>query len=157
MDSENEIRFVAEMTLGKLAKWLRILGFDAIYGANVAGEKLIGTARDRILLTRTKRIRNMKIAKECIFITSNHPFEQLREVVLMLGIEKEDIRPFSRCIQCNASIRSIEKNAVRGRIPDYIWETQETFHTCNHCRRIYWSGSHTRRSHDIIKRLFNDI
>jgi uncharacterized protein with PIN domain len=154
MDRGNEIRFVAEMTLGRLAKWLRILGFDTIYGANVAGEKLIDTVRDRILLTRTKRIRDMKIAKECIFITSNHPFEQLREVFLVLGIEAEDIRLFSRCIQCNASIRSIKKNAVRGKVPDYIWETQDAFHTCSHCRKIYWSGSHAERSHDIIKRLF---
>ncbi|MBW2602916.1 MAG: Mut7-C RNAse domain-containing protein [Deltaproteobacteria bacterium] len=154
MESKSEIRFTAEMTLGKLAKWLRILGFDTVYAVNVTGEKLIDTASGRILLTRTKRIRNMKIAKECLFITSNHPFEQLREVVSLLGIAKEDMRPFSRCIRCNASIRSVEKNAVRGKVPDYIWETRDTFHTCIHCRRIYWSGSHIRRSRDIIKRLF---
>jgi len=153
MDSANEIRFTVEMTLGKLAKWLRILGFDTAYAANVAGGELIDTARNRILLTRTKRIWDMKIAKECIFITSNHPFEQLREVILALDIEKEDIRPFSRCIQCNTSIRWVEKNAVRGKVPDYIWETQDTFHTCSHCRRIYWSGSHTQRSRNIINRL----
>ena len=153
MDRGNEIRFVAERTLGKLAKWLRILGFDTVYAANVTGEELINTAKNRILLTRTKRIWNMIIAKEGIFITSNYPFEQLREVILALGIEKEDIRPFSRCIRCNASIRLIEKNAVRGKVPDYIWETQNTFHTCGHCRRIYWSGSHIQRSRDIIKRL----
>ena len=154
MDSTNEIRFTVEMTLEKLAKWLRILGFDTVYAANVAGEKLIDTTKGRILLTRTKRIRNMKTAKERIFITSNHPFEQLREVVLALGITKEDIRPFSICIQCNASMRLVEKNTVRGKVPDYIWETRDTFHTCSHCRRIYWSGSHIRRSRDIIKRLF---
>ena len=154
MDRSSEIRFAAEMTLGKLSKWLRILGFDTVYTANVTGEKLIDTARDRILLTRTKRIRNMKISKERIFITSNCPSEQLREVVLALGITKEDIRPFSRCIQCNASIRLVEKHTVRGKVPDYIWETQDTFHTCGHCRRIYWSGSHIRRSRDIIHRLF---
>ena len=154
MDSENEIRFTAEMTLGKLSKWLRILGFDTVYAANVTGEKLIDISRGRILLTRTKRIRNMKIAKKRIFITSNHPFEQLQEVVLALGIATEDIRPFSRCIQCNTSIRLVEKNVVRGKVPDYVWETQDTFHTCSHCRRIYWSGSHIRRSRDIIKRVF---
>ena len=154
MDSANEIRFTAEMTLGKLSKWLRILGFDTVYAANVTGEKLIDTARGRILLTRTKRIRNIKIANERIFITSNHPFEQLREVVLALGITSEDIRPFSRCIQCNASIRLVEKNVVQGKVPDYVWETQDTFHTCSHCRRIYWSGSHIQRSRELIKRVF---
>jgi len=154
MDSANEIRFTAEMTLGKLAKWLRVLGFDTVYAANATGEELIDRARDRILLTRTKRIWNMKMDRECIFITSNHPFEQLREVVLALDMAKEDIRPFSRCILCNTSIRRVEKNAVRGKVPDYIWETQDTFHTCSHCRRIYWSGSHIQRSRDIIQRLF---
>jgi len=139
--------------LGKLSKWLRILGFDTVYAANVTGEKLIDTAKGRILLTRTKRVRNMKIAKERIFITSNHPFEQLRDVVLAVGLANEDIRPFSRCIQCNALIRLVEKNAVRGKVPDYICETQDTFHTCSHCRRIYWPGSHIQRSRDIIKRL----
>ena len=153
LDRANELRFTAEMTLGKLSKWLRILGFDTVYEANVTGEKLIYAARGRILLTRTKRIRNMKTAKECIFISSNHPFEQLRDVVLKLGIAKEDIRPFSRCTQCNTSIRLVEKNDVRGKVPDYIWETRDTFHTCNQCRRIYWSGSHIRRSRDILKRL----
>jgi uncharacterized protein with PIN domain len=154
MDRENEIRFVAERTLGKLAKWLRILGFDTIYEANIAGERLVDKVGDRILLSRTERIRNMKITKECIFITSDHPFEQLREVVLVLAIEEKDIRLFSRCIQCNASIRSIEKNAVRGKVPDYIWETHDAFHTCSHCRRIYWSGSHVQRSRDMVNELF---
>jgi uncharacterized protein len=155
MYRKSEIRFAAEMTLGKLSKWLRILGFDTVYAENVTGEELIDTVKDRILLTRTKRIRNMKTTKERIFITSNQPLEQLREVVSALGIAKEDIRPFSRCIQCNASIRLVEKNAVRGKVPDYIWETRDTFHTCSHCRRIYWSGSHILRSRDIIKRLFS--
>jgi uncharacterized protein with PIN domain len=153
MDRVNEIRFTAEMTLGKLSKWLRILGFDTVYAANVTGEKLIDAARGRILLTRTKRVRNIKIAKEHIFITSNHPFEQIREVVSALGISKEDIRPFSRCIQCNASIRLVEKNDVRGKVPDYIWETRDMFHMCDHCRKIYWSGSHVRRSREFIDRL----
>ena len=153
MDRANEIRFTAEMTLGKLAKWLRMLGFDTVYAANVTGEKLVYFARGRILLTRTKRVWDMKIDKERIFIISNHPFEQLREVVLALGIVKEDIRLFSRCILCNASIRRVDKNAVRGKVPDYIWETKDTFHTCGQCRRIYWSGSHIQRSRDILERL----
>jgi uncharacterized protein with PIN domain len=154
MDGEKEIRFAAEMTLGKLAKWLRLLGFDTIYAANTTGEQLIDVARGRILLTRTKRIRDMKIANHRIFIASNHPFEQLKEVVLALGIAKKDMRPFSRCVHCNASVRLLEKEDARGKVPDYIWETRDAFHTCSHCRRIYWSGSHVQRSRDLIKKIF---
>ena len=154
MDRERKIRFAAEMTLGKLAKWLRMLGFDTVYWEKTAGEELIDSVENRILLTRTKRIRDMKSVIERIFITSDRPFEQVREVVFALDIVKEDIHLFSRCIQCNAPTRSIEKNEVRGKVPDYIWATQETFRTCRHCRRIYWSGSHTQRSRDIIEKIF---
>jgi uncharacterized protein with PIN domain len=154
MDNANEIRFAAEMTLGKLAKWLRILGFDTFYAPNVSGEKLIDIGKGRILLTRTKRIRDMKTAQERIFITSNNPFDQLREVVQTLGLTMKDIHPFSRCIRCNLPIRTVEKKVVRGMVPDHVWETQEVFHTCSRCRRIYWPGSHAHRSRDRIKRLF---
>jgi uncharacterized protein with PIN domain len=154
MDRERKIRFAAEMTLGKLAKWLRMLGFDTVYWGKTAGEEWIDSFENRILLTRTKRIRDMKSVIERIFITSDHPFEQVREVVFALDIVKEDIHLFSRCIQCNAPTRSIEKNEIRGKVPDYIWATQETFRTCPHCRRIYWSGSHTQRSRDIIEKIF---
>lgn len=154
MDDAGEIRFTAEMTLGKLSKWLRILGFDAIYAANTTGERLIDVAKGRILLTRTKKIRGLKIPVERVFIASNHPLEQLQEVVSALGISKEDIRPYSRCIQCNVSIRSVDKNDVRGKVPDYIWETHDAFHICSYCGKIYWCGSHVRRSCDIVKKIF---
>ena len=154
MDREDEIRFVAEMTLGKLAKWLRILGFDTFYSPDISENQLINAGKQRILLTRIQRIRDKNLSKECIFITSNDPFEQIREVIQALGITQNDIRPFSRCIRCNASIRRIQKDDVRKMVPDYVWETQDTFRICVICHRIYWPGSHTRHSLDIVERLF---
>jgi uncharacterized protein with PIN domain len=153
MDSVKEHRFTAERTLGKLAKWLRILGFDTYYAPDVSEKKLINADKKRILLTRTQRIRDMNISKKCIFIASNDPFEQLREVIQALGITQKDIRPFSRCIRCNSLIRQVQKDSVRKMVPDYVWETHDTFRMCVLCRRIYWPGSHTRRSLDIVKRF----
>jgi uncharacterized protein with PIN domain len=149
-----EYCFTAERTLGKLAKWLRILGFDTFYGPAVSEKQLINADNRRILLTRTQRIRDANLSDECIFIASNDPFEQLREVIQALGITRKDIRPFSRCIRCNASIRRIQKDAVRKMVPDYVWETHDSFRVCVLCQRIYWPGSHTRRSLDIVERLF---
>lgn len=154
MESETELCFAVEMTLGKLAKWLRILGFDTRYSSNLSGKRLVEMGKGCILLTRTQRIRDMKTAQKRIFITSNYPFDQLREVVQSLGLTMKDIRPFSRCIRCNMPIWRVEKIAVRGRVPDHIWETHEVFQMCTNCRRIYWPGSHTRRSRDRINRLF---
>ena len=154
MDGIQEYCFAAEKTLGKLAKWLRILGFDTFYSPDLSGKQLIDADLKRILLTRTRKIRDLTVSKKCIFIVSNDPFEQLREVIQAAGIIRRDILPFSRCIRCNALIRRVSKDFVRTMVPEYVWESHDTFRMCALCRRIYWSGSHTRRSRDIIESLF---
>ena len=156
MDRANDICFAAEVTLGKLAKWLRILGFDTLYEPDVTGIGFVDDrVKSRILLTRTERIRNGNTTQKLLFIKSNNPFDQLQEVISALGIVPKETQPFSRCIRCNTRIQQVDKESVRGMVPDYIWETHSTFHTCSICRRIYWSGSHTKQNHDIIKRLFD--
>lgn len=154
MDGVQEYCFAAEKTLGKLAKWLRILGFDTLYSPDLSGKQLIDAEPKRILLTRTRVIRDLTVSQQRIFIVSNDPFEQLREVVQGTGITRRDILPFSRCIRCNAVIRRVSKDFVRKMVPEYVWESHDTFRICALCRRIYWSGSHTRRSRDIIESLF---
>ena len=156
MNSMREICFAVEPTLGKLAKWLRILGFDTSYEPGFSAKKAMNSeSKKRILLTRTQRVRNGKSSQEFIFITSNDPFDQLREVIHTLGIVYTDTRPFSRCIRCNTRIQPVDKDSVQGNVPDYIWQTCDLFQTCGRCRRIYWPGSHTERSRDIIMRLFD--
>jgi uncharacterized protein with PIN domain len=154
MDSPNEMRFAVENTLGKLAKWLRILGFDAFYKPDLSAEKLMDIRTGRILLTRTGRIRFRNTSQKRIFITSDNSFEQLREVIVTLDIAQKDVQLFSRCVRCNTMIRKVGKDSIRKMVPDYIWETHDAFCSCTQCGRIYWPGSHTRRSRDIIKRLF---
>jgi uncharacterized protein with PIN domain len=154
MDGVKEHCFTAERTLGKLAKWLRILGFDTLYEPDISEKQIINAEKKRILLTRTQRIRDTNLSNKCIFIASNDPFEQLREVIQALGINQKDIRPFSRCIRCNALIRRVQKDAVRKMVPDFVWETYDSFRICVLCQKIYWPGSHTRRSLDIVERLF---
>jgi uncharacterized protein with PIN domain len=156
MNHKSDICFAAEPELGKLAKWLRILGFDTSYGPGWSGEKTMDSGRkQRILLTRTQGVRNGKLSQRFIFITSNNPLEQIKEVIHTLGIVYTDTRPFSRCIRCNTRIQPVDKASVQGNVPDYVWQTCDIFRTCSRCRRIYWPGSHTERSHDIIMRLFD--
>ena len=145
-----EINFAAEKTLGKLAKWLRILGFDTIYDLDIINPDESG----RVLLTRTKRIKDEYTSDKLIFIESDKPFKQLQEVVKALGIVKKDIKTFTRCIRCNTEIRTIDKNSIRSVVPDYVWESQDSFKACIECKRIYWQGSHTKRSMELIKKLF---
>jgi len=155
METAKDICFVAEATLGKLAKWLRIIGFDTVYMTNTSTREFFDTIeKNRILLTRTKRIRNRGMEQKLVFIESNNPLEQLKEVIQSLNIVPKDVRPFSRCIRCNIPIETVDKSYAQGIVPDHIWETHQIFQSCNSCRRIYWTGTHTKRSHEVINRLF---
>ena len=147
--------FAADKTLGRLAKWLRLLGFDTLFESERANEKFIDTLeKDRILLTRTQRFRKQYADRKLIFVESDHPQQQLNQVVEELGLKAEQTRPFSRCLQCNVPIVAAEKNLLRGRIPDYIFETHDHFLTCPECGKVYWSGSHTERGLKMIQQLF---
>ena len=155
MDSAHKIRFAADASLGKLAKWLRLLGFDTLYVREIPDSRFMAFGKRRILLTRTERIRDQNRSYQLIFIRSNHPFEQLKEVIQALGLIFEDIRPFSKCIRCDFPIKTVKKESVRDKVPDYTWETYDAFQTCTQCGRIYWPGSHTERCNETIQRLFD--
>jgi len=149
-------RFAAEKTLGRLTKWLRLLGFDTLYVFELSGKKFIETLEnDRILLTRTRRIQKLFASRKLIFVESNHLAQQLEQIFRELDIAAAQTRPFSRCLQCNASIVIVAKDSVWGRVPDYIFETHDRFQKCPECDRIYWPGSHTRRSLEKIRQVLD--
>ncbi|MFC1829931.1 Mut7-C RNAse domain-containing protein [Thermodesulfobacteriota bacterium] len=154
MESNRTLCFAADASLGKLARWLRILGFDTLFDPKTPFGEFIEHGKRRILLTRTERIRGKNTSHKLIFITSNNPYEQLREVVQDLGLVPEDLRIFSRCIRCNVSVKPVDKGSIRHSVPDYVWETHDTFRICDQCRRIYWAGSHAAQSRAIMNRIF---
>ncbi len=155
MAGSDRICFYAEAPLGKLAKWLRILGFDTLYESMNFQQKSIDLKQGkRIVLTRTSKEKSRKQDDKAILIRPNDPDEQLKEVVIKLGIVPEDLRPFSRCIRCNVPIRTADKNFVRGKVPDHVWETHDIFFVCNLCRRVYWPGTHVLRTKEMIQSLF---
>jgi uncharacterized protein with PIN domain len=148
-------RFAADRALGALAKWLRILGYDTVFESDVSSQSFFENLEDdRILLTRTRKIQKQFSSYRTVFITSDHPADQLKQVVDEIGISQADIRPFSRCITCNLPIAAVGKEEVYGRVPDYIWQTHDTFNKCSRCGRIYWPGSHAERSMERINQLF---
>jgi len=147
--------FAVEKPLGRLAKWLRILGFDTLYEPDLPEGSFNGLEPERILLTQRTPIRQERAGQPQVVIRSDHYWEQLLEVVRAAGITAGSIRPFSRCICCNSEIKPAAKADVQGKVPDYVWETHAVFRICPGCRRIYWSGSHLERSMARIRSLFN--
>ena len=155
MNPEPAIRFAAERTLGKLAKWLRILGFDTVYEQDTSSEIFReALQRNYIFLTRSIRGKDEHPFSKVVFINSDDYLDQLKEVILSLGISQSDLAPFSRCLSCNLPITPADKNQVYGKVPDFIWETHDSFHICTRCGRIYWPGSHTELAKMHLDRLF---
>jgi hypothetical protein len=147
--------FAADRTLGKLVKWLRILGFDTTFEIEVpAGLFYENLEKDRIVLTRTGTIKKQFSTHRLVFITSNYLDVQLKQVIAEIGICPAHTRPFSRCIDCNVPIIDADPDDVCSLIPDYIYETHNEFHKCLQCNRIFWPGSHTKRGLEKIGHLF---
>jgi uncharacterized protein with PIN domain len=137
-------RFVADRMLGKLAKWLRVLGYDVVYLRQAADEEIVERLREGgIFLTRDRRAGPWQQLGKVFVVTANEPKKQLREVVLGLRLAMIDAELFSRCLSCNCLLDTVNREEVRAEVPDYIYQTQSQFHRCCDCGKVYWSGSHS--------------
>ena len=137
------MKFLLTKELGRLSKWLRILGFDASYFTQDKTSSLIIQAlrEDRVILTRNHRLPKSCGAK-IIIIQTETIREQLAEVLKTLKIEPNSDMMFSRCIICNEELAEVDKPKVQNKVPGYVFETQDRFITCLKCGRIYWQGTH---------------
>jgi len=135
-------RLLVDAMLGRLARWLRLLGCDAVLAPNDATDmELVRRARaeGRTILTRdTALARRRGVA--VLLVASMELTAQLRQVVGQLGIGRERIG--TRCLVCNHELVSLSREDARGRVPLYVWETQHQFHYCPQCDRVYWAGTH---------------
>lgn len=150
--------FAVERTLGRLGKWLRLMGFDTLSEIEwPKGSFMQRVGPERIFLTRTQRLAAKSTGLQTILIRANDPGEQLAELIFKAAIRREDLQPFSRCILCNERIVTIAKDAVHRSVPDYVWNTHTRFSTCPTCKRVYWKGSHADRALNTLFGIFNSL
>ena len=138
-----EPRFIADAMLGRLARWLRLLGYDTEYDPAVDDPELARRALrgGRILLTRDRGIPARYRLPDAILIEADRPLAQLRQVVDALGLDWRGRTP-TRCTLCNQALVSIPREKAAGRIPPFVHAHHRTFFRCPRCRRIYWEGTH---------------
>jgi uncharacterized protein with PIN domain len=135
-------RFAVDRMLGRLARWLRILGHDVAYGPHLRGRTLAACARreERLLLTRDTRLVRDPDLPPHLFVTSDHFREQLREVAAAVPLAAG---PFlTRCLGCNRPLDEVARESVRERVPPYVWDTASRFLRCARCDRLYWPATH---------------
>jgi hypothetical protein len=132
--------------LGRLARWLRVLGYDTSWDARSDDAALARQAarEDRILLTCDRRLAAERRPGRCLVLDPGDPLAQLRRVVEHFGLDAErDL--FLRCTRCNVALEEVEKSAVGDRVPERTLRELDRFTRCPRCGRVYWEGSHARR------------
>lgn len=147
--------FIADRTVGKLVKRLRILGYDTVYWRSDDLRDLLRRARDdgRTLITKDTKLYKEKGSVQALLIREDNPFLQLQEVVrhFRLPVNKEEL--FSRCLICNTPLESIDPAEAKGEVPEYIYHTHQAFSRCPSCRKIYWAGTHYEHMVAAVERL----
>lgn len=137
------MKFILTKELGRLAKWLRILGYDTLYfNQDNLSSLIIQALRDnRIILTRNHRLPQSRGVK-ILVIKAERTKEQMSELLETQKLEVDSDKMFSRCIICNEGLADIDKEKIKDKVPEYVFKTQDNFITCPQCNRIYWQGTH---------------
>jgi uncharacterized protein with PIN domain len=140
------MKFIADVMLGRLAKRMRLLGFDVLYDRMLSDNEIIRLSleQDRTILTRDTGLAARPLAACHLFITSDQIQEQIDQVLAFVPQEM-DVLPLTRCTRCNERLVPIKKEDVLDRVPPYVHSKYDTFVHCTVCGRIYWLGTHVKR------------
>ncbi|MBN2120246.1 MAG: Mut7-C RNAse domain-containing protein [Candidatus Omnitrophica bacterium] len=148
------MKFILTKELGRLARWLRILGFDALYQreGNQTKVLLLALREGRIVITRNKVLFD-KISAKAVYLKEGKLKEQLKKTIKALNITIDEGKMFSRCVVCNKPLVAVDKTDIKDKVPPYVNKTQDEFSWCSQCQKAYWPGSHWGN----IRRYFKEL
>ena len=147
-------RFAADAMLGRLARWLRVLGYDTFYDIAVADPVLVRLAEQeqRLLLTRDRHLLRELRPARALEVRQNDPLQQLADLVLELRLSPPP-ELFTRCLLCNAALQAMDPAEARPLLPEGVRDLPGPVRRCPVCGRLYWDGSHVRRMRAAIERV----
>ncbi|AIY48224.1 Mut7-C RNAse domain-containing protein [Mycolicibacterium fortuitum] len=151
-------RFVVDVNLGRLARLLRVLGFDVWWSSAADDQTLADISLDqqRILLTRDRGLLKRRTITHGLFVHSQHPEEQTLEVLRRLDLRRR-IKPFTRCVRCNGQLAAVAKERVIDQLEPLTRRYYDEFSRCPECGRIYWAGSHFEKLSRLVDRLLERL
>jgi uncharacterized protein len=148
-------RFVLDVHLGKLAKCLRLLGFDTLYSNSFSDGEISTIAKEekRIVLTRDTGLLKRKIISHGYYIRSRDPEEQLHEVIRRFDL-LHAVKPFSLCLRCNEPLEEIKKESIQQELPEKVMEKYDRFQHCPGCGKVYWLGTHWENMKKRLEKIY---
>ena len=150
------MKFIVDRMLGRLAKELRMLGYDTVFYRGDNAYQMIKLAReeDRVILTRNAKLIPKRSEDRLVRIMEDKTPLQLKELIQKKVISLYEENLFSRCLLCNIPLDKIPREEAKGKVPDFIFYQQKEFSRCPRCLRIYWQGSHQENMQKKVKELF---
>jgi uncharacterized protein with PIN domain len=143
----SEIRFIVDHNVGKLARWLRMMGYDSLFFDGDDDGQMVkqALADDRVIVTRDTEVMKRGVISRgrlrAVLIESEEPERQMQQLMTLFNL-KEQSRPFTLCLECNQTLAARSRKEVAGRVPPYVYRTQTQYMECPDCHRIYWRGTH---------------
>jgi len=152
------MKFLVDSNVGRLARWLRIAGFDTMFINGIDDNRLVRIAlsEGRVLLTKDTQIMKRRLVTsgrlKVILIESDEVKAQLHQVVKTLNLSNQ-LRPFTICLECNQPLVPTEREVVKELVPPYVYQTKTQYMQCPNCQRIYWQGTHWQRMTKELERI----
>ncbi|MDP8242390.1 MAG: Mut7-C RNAse domain-containing protein [Candidatus Celaenobacter antarcticus] len=146
-------KFAVDKMLGRLAKWLRLLGYDTFYKNKIKPVTLLSIAQseNRIIVTKNRYFLKHPFPVPILFLNTDTLEKQLLEIDDKYPLQKN--KAFSRCPLCNNATTPVEKENIKKLVPEYVFRTHECFHQCIHCGKIYWRGTHPQRALAFLEKI----
>jgi uncharacterized protein with PIN domain len=147
-------KFVADVHLGRLTKYLRMIGLDVLYKNNFEDDEIVSISlkEKRAILTKDRGILKRNEVTHGYWVRATMAEAQAKEVLERFDLQKE-IKEFSRCLECNELLKPVEKELIINQLPSKVAKTQNDFYECPSCKKIYWKGTHYRRMLSFIKSI----
>jgi hypothetical protein len=147
-------RFVVDVNLGRLARLLRLLGFDVRFDPNLDDETLadISHVERRVLVTRDRGLLKRRNVTHGLFVREDRPFDQIVAVLRRLELASR-LAPFTRCLRCGGALTAVDKDAVLDRLQPLTRKHYDEFHRCASCDHLYWRGSHHARLAGLVDEI----
>ncbi len=155
-EKQGHYRFIADVMLGRLTRWLRLLGFDTQYYHDISDKQIIRIAKEqgRFILTRDTRLIKIKGIKDYLLIRTNDSFQQLLEVIRALNLQ--DFHLLSRCVSCNGQLSRLpDKTEIKDAVPDFVFLNFNSFLKCSDCGKIYWEGTHPKQFKEKLSKVLD--
>lgn len=143
-----DVRFITDRSLGRLSKWMRLLGYDTVYYRGDADRTFLRKAEreGRVVLTKKRDLAGRSHPGQVILLREDRVENQIAEVLNRLSLQPDPGAMFGRCLLCNEGLETVAPEDVAGFVPDYVLRHGRDFKRCPHCGKIFWPGTHRDRA-----------